>query len=50
MSPTVIWVFVALAAFVIVGYFVAMRWFVKEGQELDKKIDYTKIKKWQDED
>ncbi len=31
-------------------YFLVMRVFYKEGQELDKKIDYSKIKPWKDED
>jgi hypothetical protein len=34
---------------IVVGYFVAMRVFFKESKELDKKIDYGKMKEWKDD-
>ncbi len=43
-------IFVAIAALVVVGYFVVMRVFFTESKELDKKIDYAKMKEWKDED
>ena len=43
-------IFLAIAAVIVLGYFVTMRFFFKEGKELDKKIDFTKVKKWKDED
>ena len=49
MTHTV-WIFVAVAAVVILGYFVVMRVFFQESRELDKKIDYSKMKKWQDDE
>ncbi|HWH41207.1 MAG TPA: hypothetical protein VNU21_15290 [Usitatibacter sp.] len=49
MSPTVTWI-VAIAVVLIVGYFVVMRVFFRESKELDKKIDYSKVKEWKDED
>ncbi|HET7403394.1 MAG TPA: hypothetical protein VFJ62_16480 [Usitatibacter sp.] len=49
MSPTVTWI-VAIAVVLIVGYFVVMRVFFRESKELDKKIDYSKMKEWKDED
>jgi len=50
MSSNALWIFLALAAVVVVGYFVVMRVFFKESKELDKKIDYGKMKEWKDED
>ena len=49
MDSTVTWV-VAIAAILLVGYFVVMRVFFRESKELDKKIDYSKMKEWKDED
>ena len=39
---------VALA--VVVGYVLVMRIFFRESKELDKKIDYSKMKEWKDEE
>ena len=41
---------IGIALGVVVLYFLVMRVFYKEGQELDKKIDYSKVKPWKDED
>jgi len=49
MSPTVTWI-VAIAVVLVVGYFVVMRVFFRESKELDKKIDYSKVKEWKDDD
>ena len=35
---------------VVGGYLLVMRVFFKESKELDKKIDYAKMKEWKDED
>ena len=35
---------------VVGGYLLVMRVFFKESKELDKKIDYGKMKEWKDED
>ena len=45
-----LWIFLAVAAVIVVGYFVTMRVFFKDSKELDKKIDYGKMKEWKDED
>jgi len=50
MSSNALWIFLAVAAVIVVGYFVVMRVFFKESKELDKKIDYGKMKEWKDED
>lgn len=43
-------IFLAVVVAVVLGYFVVMRVFFKESKELDKKIDYGKMKEWKDED
>ena len=50
MPSNALWIFLAIAAVVVVGYFVVMRVFFKESKELDKKIDLSKMKEWKDED
>jgi hypothetical protein len=49
MSNTVL-IFLAIGAVIVIGYFIVMRVFFKESKELDKKIDYSKMKEWKDED
>jgi low affinity Fe/Cu permease len=39
---------VAIAAVAV--YLLVMRVFFRESKELDKKIDYSKMKEWKDED
>ena len=39
-----------VALVVVVGYVLVMRVFFRESKELDKKIDYTKMKKWKDDE
>jgi hypothetical protein len=45
-------VLVALAVglAVVIGYLVVMRVFFKESRDLDKKIDYSKMKEWKDDE
>ena len=45
-----LWIFLAIAVVIVAGYFITMRVFFKESKELDKKIDYGKMKEWKDED
>ena len=35
---------------VVVGYLVVMRVFFKDSKDLDKKIDYSKMKEWKDDE
>ena len=49
MTDTVL-IFLAVAAVIVIGYFVTMRVFFKDSKELDKKIDHSKMKEWKDED
>ncbi len=46
----VVLIVVAVAVVLVAGYLLVMRVFFKESKELDKKIDYSKMKEWKDED
>ena len=48
MEPVVMVAVVAIV--VVLGYLLVMRVFFKESKELDKKIDYSKMKEWKDDD
>jgi len=45
-------VFIALGVglLVVVGYVLVIRVFFKESEELDKKVDLGKMKKWKDDE
>jgi len=45
-------VLVALAVglAVVIGYLVVMRVFFRDSKDLDKKIDYSKMKEWKDDE
>ena len=49
MSMTV-WIFLGVAVFVVLAYFVVMRVFFQRSREADKKVDYSKIRPWKDDD
>ena len=40
----------AVGIAVVVGYLLVMRVFFKDSKELDKKIDYSKMKEWKDDE
>jgi len=46
----VILVTLVAAVVVVGGYLLVMRVFFRDSKELDKKIDYSKMKEWKDED
>jgi len=50
MSTNALMIFAAVAALVVILYFVTMRVFFKESKELDKKIDHSKMKEWKDDE
>jgi len=50
MNQHVVMIALAVGVLVVLGYLLVMRVFFKESEELDKHIDYTKMKKWQDEE
>lgn len=49
MSTTV-GTIVLIAVLAVIGYLVVMRVFFRESKELDRKIDYSKMREWKDED
>jgi hypothetical protein len=49
MSMTA-WIFLAVAVFVVLAYFVVMRVFFQRSREADKQVDYTKIRPWKDDE
>lgn len=49
MSSTV-WIFIAIAVLVAVFYLITVRVLFKESKQLDKKIDYSKMKQWKDDE
>jgi len=50
MDHHIVFIAVGVALLVVVGYVVVMRVFYRESTELDKTIDYSKMKEWKDED
>ena len=50
MDHRMVLIVVGVALAVVVGYVLVMRVFFRESKELDKKIDYSKMKEWKDED
>ena len=50
MDHRIVFIAVGVALLVVVGYLVVMRIFYRESAELDKTIDYSKVKEWKDED
>ncbi len=46
----VVFIVVGVAVALVAGYLLVMRVFFKESKALDKKIDYSKMKEWKDED
>jgi len=45
-----LWIALGAAAILVVGYLLIMRVFYRQSRELDKQIDYGKIKKWKDDE
>ena len=50
MNQHVVMIALAVGVLVVLGYLLVMRVFFKASEELDKHIDYAKMKKWQDEE
>jgi hypothetical protein len=49
MSHT-LWIVSGVSVFVIVGFAVAIRSLLRENREIDKHIDYSKVRPWVDDD
>ena len=50
MDHRIVFISVALALVAVVGYLLVMRVFFRESKELDKHIDYSKMKKWEEDE
>ena len=50
MDHRIVFIAVAVAIVAVIGYVLVMRVFFRDSKELDKKIDYAKMKEWKDED
>ena len=46
----VVMIALVVGVLVVGGYLLVMRVFFKDSKALDKKIDYSKMKEWKDED
>ena len=46
----VVLIAVVVGLLAVAGYLLVMRIFFKESKELDKKIDYSKMKEWKDDE
>lgn len=49
MDHRIVLISVVVAVIAVIGYLLVMRVFFRESKELDKKIDYAKMKKWEDD-
>ena len=50
MDHRIVFISVTVAVVAVVLYLLVMRVFFRESKELDKKIDYSKMKKWEDDE
>ena len=50
MDHRIVFIAVGVALVAVIGYMLVMRIFYRESAQLDKKIDYSKMKEWKDED
>ena len=49
MNHHIAMIALVVGVLVVAGYLLVMRVFFRESKELDKKIDYAKMKKWEDD-
>jgi hypothetical protein len=49
MNHQIVMIAVVVGLLVVGGYLLVMRVFFRESKELDKKIDYSKMKEWKDD-
>lgn len=50
MNQQIVIIALVVGVLVVAGYLLVMRVFFRESEQLDKKIDYSKMKEWKDED
>lgn len=47
---TTLWIVVAVSVIAVLTFLVAMRALLRDSREIDKKIDYSKLRPWQDDE
>lgn len=47
---TTLWVFVLIAAIALIAFVSYMRRLFRESREAEKRLDYSKMRRWEDED
>jgi len=47
---TTLWIVLAVVAILVLGYVFGIRMLVRKSREQEKQIDYSKVRKWEDED
>ena len=47
---TTLWIVIAIIAAVIVVYLLTMRVFFRQSREADKRIDFSKVREWKDDE
>jgi low affinity Fe/Cu permease len=50
MDHRIVLISVVVALVAVLGYVLVMRVFFRDSRELDKKIDYSKMKEWKDDE
>lgn len=50
MDHRIVFIAVAVAVVVVVLYLLVMRVFYRDSKAADRKIDYSKMKEWKDDD
>ena len=50
MNQHIIIIALTVGVLVVAGYLLVMRVFFRESKELDKKIDYSKMKEWKEDE
>jgi low affinity Fe/Cu permease len=50
MDHRIVLISVVVAVVAVLGYILVMRVFFRDSKELDKKIDYSRMKEWKDDD
>jgi low affinity Fe/Cu permease len=47
---TTLWIVLAVSIIAVLTFVVAIRSLMRENREIDKKIDHSKLRPWQDDD
>ncbi len=49
MDPKIAW-FLVIAVAIVLGYLLVMRVFFRESRRLDRNIDFSRMKKWEEDE